>query len=438
MANLEVNFGGMNMRNPIGVAALNPAIAYARDPQVQADWLMRHVEADAGYIFISATRPQRSSPSEAKPALKFMKVQCPGFAARESIFSTGDIMATQFYLDKTLKVMSILKPQLPENVPMIAQPHVSGVDIEGWVNLCKVLEQAGADALELNVACPISLVGKEGDASVRLIEEVDNLEMRTLRKMHLTPSIGEIPEVLELIMRECVKAVGIPVGVKPSAEAGFPKCVALAKLCADAGARWVNNITAPVSIAPPDIYDKGGTPWKKVNFPLNPFAGVSGPANRYQCYKATATIALFVPEIDIGAIGGIVNPEHCVEVLMMGAKTVGLSSGFFWKGRKLLTDSVKFLGRFMDEQGYRNIDELVGAGLKYVKPVDETINWEEGKIAARVDKEKCIKCGVCADAYCPVPVKGADGFPVIDEVKCQGCGMCVAICPSEAIAIVRL
>jgi dihydropyrimidine dehydrogenase (NAD+) subunit PreA len=437
MANLEVNFGGMKMRNPIGVTPLNPAIAYAREPKVQADWLMRHVEAGAGYVFISATRPQRSSPAEAKPALKWLKIQCPGFATREALFTTGDIMATQFYLDKTLEVMSIIKKQMPKNVPIIAQPHVSGSDIETWVNLCKVLEEAGADALELNVACPISLVGREGDASVKLIEEVDTLEMRTLRKLGLTPTVGEIPEVLSVITKACVDAVKIPVGVKPSAEAGFPKCVALAKLLAEAGAAWVANITAPLSLAPPNIYDGGKSPWEKVHFPINPFAGVSGPADRYQCYKDTVTIALFVPEIDICAIGGLVNPEHCVEVLMLGAKAVGISSGFMWKGRKMITDSVAFLNHFMDEYGYEKMEDLIGVGLKYVRPVDDSIDWEEDKIAAKLDKGKCTKCGVCTDAFCPVPVKGEDGFPVIDESNCQGCGFCVAICPSGALSIER-
>src|SRR4030042_2565072 len=100
MANLEIKFGGLKMRNPIGVAALNPAIAYAREPKVQAEWLLRHVEAGAGYLYTSATRPQRSSPLEAKPSQKFMKMQCPGFASREGMHATGDIMAVQFYLDK--------------------------------------------------------------------------------------------------------------------------------------------------------------------------------------------------------------------------------------------------------------------------------------------------------------------------------------------------
>jgi len=438
MANLQVKFGGLKMRNPIGVAALNPAVAYARNPKVQADWLMRQVEAGAGYIFMSATRPQRSSPAEAKPSQKFMKMQCPGFASREGLFCTADIMAVQFYLDKALEVISIIKKQLPEDVPLIAQPHVSGADVEGWVKLCKVLEEAGADALELNVSCPIALVGKESDAAVKLIDEVDTLEMRTLRKLNLIPTVGEIPEVLSVVTKACVDAVKIPVGAKPSAEAGFPKCVALAKLLAEAGAAWVANITAPVSVAPPKIYERGRPLWEKVNFPISPFAAISGPADRYHCYKDTATIALHVPEIDIMAIGGIVNPEHCVEVLMMGAKTVGLSSGFIWKGNKMITKSVEFLNRFMDEQGYEKVEDFMGIGLKYVRPVDDSIDWEEDKIAAKVDKGKCIQCGVCWDAYCPVPAKGDDGFPVIDEDNCQGCGMCVAICPVEAISIVHL
>jgi len=123
---------------------------------------------------------------------------------------------------------------------------------------------------------------------------------------------------------------------------------------------------------------------------------------------------------------------------MTGAKTVGLSSGFFWKGRRFITDSVTFLNRFMDEQRYKKMEDLVGMGLNYVKPVDDSIDWKVGKIAAKVDQEKCIKCDVCSDGFCPVPVKGGDGFPMIDKNNCQGCGYCVAICPADALSIVDL
>jgi dihydropyrimidine dehydrogenase (NAD+) subunit PreA len=345
-------------------------------------------------------------------------------------------MAIQFYLDKTMEVMSLLKKQLPENVPIIAQPHVAGPDLKKWTHLCKLLEDAGADALELNF-CPISLVSEEetDKGAADLINRIDTLEMKTLRRLGLAPSIGEIPEILFEVTKACVDAVNIPVGLKPSAEAGFPKCVALAKLAAEAGAAYISNITASISVAPPNIYEKGRSPWEKVHFPISPFSGTSGPTDRYHCRKTVSTVALFVPEIDIMGIGGIVNPEQVIETMMLGAKTIALSSGFFWKGRKLLRDSIDFLSRFMDEQGYEKVEDLVGLGLQYVKPVDDTIDWMEGKIAAKVDKDKCTKCGTCYDSYCPVPTRGEDGYPKVNAANCQGCGFCMAICPSNAISI---
>lgn len=436
MANLISKFGGMKMRNPIGVAALNPAVAYAREPKVQAEWLMRHVEAGAGYLFISATRLQRSHPSEAYPSQKFIKMQTPGFAIREGIYATGDIMAIQSFLDKTLETMELIKKQVPEDVPIIAQPHVGEPNVDEWVKLCKILEQAGANGLELNF-CPISLVTKGESGSKNLMEQIDTLEMRTLRKLGLIPGMSEIPEIIQIIVKACTEAVKIPVGIKPSAEVGYPKCVALAKVAVDAGAKWVSNITGPISIAPPDIYNKGKSPWQKLFLSINPPCAISGSIDRYHCRKDTFNIAMFVPEVDIMAIGGIVNPEHAVEMLMLGARAIGLSSGFFWKGRKLITDMVNFLNNFMDEQGYQEIEDLVGAGLKYVRPIDNTFDWKVGQITARVKKNKCIKCGVCSDSFCPIPVTGADGYPAIEDNLCQACGMCVAICPADAIEVVK-
>ena len=437
MANLKTSFGGLSMRNPIGIAPLDPAIAYARQPRVHADWLLRHVEAGAGYLYLGGTRLQASDPKESQPSQKFLKIQCPGFANRESIHATGDITSTQFFLEKALEIIALVKLELPEDVPLIAQPNVPGADLEDWARLCRLLEEAGADALELNF-CPLSMAGKEQGTEGSLIDEVGTLEMRTLRDMGLVPGLGEIAEVLPIVIRECVQAVNIPIGLKPSAEVGFPRCVALAKLSMEAGAAWVANVTAGLTVAPPDICRGGRSPWEKVGLDINPFAGTCGPTNRYHCRKTTATIAKFVPEVDIMAIGGLVNPEHVVEMLMLGAKTVGLSSGFFWKGRALLRNSLTFLSRFLDENGYESVQEIVGMGLQYIQPVDDNTDWKVGQISARVDAAKCNGCGICTDSFCPVPVTRSDGYPWIDETKCQACGMCVATCPSEAISIERI
>ncbi|WP_367337900.1 indolepyruvate ferredoxin oxidoreductase subunit alpha [Aminivibrio sp.] len=50
-----------------------------------------------------------------------------------------------------------------------------------------------------------------------------------------------------------------------------------------------------------------------------------------------------------------------------------------------------------------------------------------------VDHEKCVVCGACLNLGCPAITK-KDGRIVIDPVPCNGCGLCVQICPKQAIS----
>ena len=55
---------------------------------------------------------------------------------------------------------------------------------------------------------------------------------------------------------------------------------------------------------------------------------------------------------------------------------------------------------------------------------------------AKVKGEICAACLVCVRA-CPfgVPFINADGYSEIDPTKCQGCGICAAVCPAKAIQL---
>jgi len=51
----------------------------------------------------------------------------------------------------------------------------------------------------------------------------------------------------------------------------------------------------------------------------------------------------------------------------------------------------------------------------------------------KVNQDACKACGVCLKTGCPALIKQENGKVTIDTLLCNGCGLCVQVCPFKAI-----
>jgi dihydropyrimidine dehydrogenase (NAD+) subunit PreA len=308
-----------------------------------------------------------------------------------------------------------------------------GVDGQKYAKLARMLEEAGADMIEINMSCPLPLMGDSAHQEAYPTDFSPEVSS-WMKSLGLTSTLGDIPSAITHVVKAVVEAVKCPVGPKPSPEIGFPRMAAILKTIANAGAKYAVNISNPLSVAPPDIYRQG-----KGKYPafgdLNPLAGVIGPMNRCHAIKCLVAGSLFVPELDYAIAGGIVTPEHMVEAMMLGAKQIQISSGLYWEGIKIIPRFISFLVTYMNKQSYESVNDFVGLGLQYIKPVDENTDFGAYQAVARIDVGKCTQCGKCAPNFCFALSRDALGNSIVDERECIACGLCAAICPFDAISI---
>jgi dihydroorotate dehydrogenase/Pyruvate/2-oxoacid:ferredoxin oxidoreductase delta subunit len=425
MADLSVTFAGKKLRTPIGVsshALTNPG----HDPQALADHLKGYVDVGAAFVHTPFINPELKHPKGMAPAYKFMPVRSTEPFAMEGLLVACDAERIMCRLEDGLKLVELLKKSLPPDVIVISNLIGPGSDAEGWAEHCKKFENAGTDMIEMNVSCPLPAATAEAVgayAKGELSEAAGAL-------------LGDSPALLIPVVEAVVKAVTIPVGVKLTPETGFPRLVGLAEAIKKAGAKFISGINAPITCSPPDIYNEGKAKW--VGIEDNMICAALGPMDRFLCYRNLATLSMFVPGIDLAAIGGLVEPEHVVEAMMLGGRICEFSSGLFWRGTDLIKDTVDFLeNKYMPRMGYKSVEDFIGIGVSHIKPMEE-IDWRMEEFVSTVDDRKCIRCGACANSICMARTLKENPLRIeVDEDLCYGCGLCQSICPANAISIIE-
>jgi dihydropyrimidine dehydrogenase (NAD+) subunit PreA len=278
---------------------------------------------------------------------------------------------------------------------------------ESWAKYVPMIEDTGADGLELNFGCPHGM-SERGMGS----------------------AVGQVPEYIRQTTEWCKEVAHVPVIIKLTPN--VTNILGPAKAAKDGGADAVSLINTLNSIMRVD-YD---------TLTMYPSTDGKGSHGGY-CGPAVKPIALhMVAEIarnemmrglPISGIGGVTDWRDAVDFLALGASNVQVCTAAMVYGFKIVDDLVSGLTHFLRDKGMSSVADLVG------RAVPSVTDWQylnlNYVVKARINQDLCIKCGrchiVCEDASHQAithTVNGERRFEVIDE-ECVGCNLCVSVCP---------
>lgn len=434
---LNVKFAGVEFRSPIGLSAVGSISGKNVTPEEVAGVLLKLTDMGAGFLYVHGAYTSEQTEKKLLEIAKDIRLPEPPASRRamrietkgvrfglEGMFGAGAGLDNARKMRKrwpeSQELVEILRKKRPQNVPLIANVGGLGGLPDSYVDAARAFEEVGVDLVELNLGSP---------RAAQMAGSVEWYYNQQFPPANMGGLLGDNPDIVEKITREVVKAVKIPVGIKITPETGFPRVIELARRIKGAGASYIHAVNLSTSIAPPNIYDRGKTTWPFAD--SNPLVSASGPWLRQILYKDVALITKLVPGIDIAAAGGLSSPENCVEVLMLGARLSQLCTAVLLKGMVLIRQCDQFLRKFMAEQGYRTVDEIIGRAQEQVCYGEDT-DFSAGKVIATLDEAKCTKCELCLTTLCAV-IHPDNGRPRIDTERCTGCGRCIIMCPKDAL-----
>jgi len=228
------------------------------------------------------------------------------------------------------------------------------------------------------------------------------------------------------MLKAAKSTVRIPVIVKVSAN-----WQSLPKIAAKAERSGADAISALDSIGPVLAIDvESGKPYLGS---VNGEGWLSGAAIHPIAVKNVADIARTV-KIPVIGIGGVTRGRDVVEMIMAGAHCVELCTAPLVYGLKVVNRIKQELAEFMQQKKYMSLQEFRGAALKKIQ--SQTKESKE-KLHPNVDTQECTHCGLCVK-LCPYQALIIEKDQVtLDKNKCLSCGLCHSVCPHHAITLRR-
>ncbi|WP_367161194.1 NAD-dependent dihydropyrimidine dehydrogenase subunit PreA (plasmid) [Kozakia baliensis] len=281
---------------------------------------------------------------------------------------------------------------------------------ESWKAILPIVEETGADGIELNFGCP-----------------------HGMSERNMGAAVGQVPEYVEMVTRWCKQNTRMPVIVKLTPN--ITNILAPAKAATRGGADAVSLINTIQSVIGVDLDQMVPIP---VVGGKGTHGGYCGPAVKPIALRMIGDIARDeeIGGIPISGIGGISSWRDAAEFLAMGSSTLQVCTAAMHYGFRIVEDMIDGLSSWMDDKGYHTLADVTGRAIPNFVPWNK-LNLKF-KTIANIDQEACVKCGLCyiacEDTSHQSIAKGLVGnerrYEVIEE-ECVGCNLCAHVCPID-------
>ncbi|HJO25813.1 MAG: NAD-dependent dihydropyrimidine dehydrogenase subunit PreA [Planctomycetes bacterium] len=227
------------------------------------------------------------------------------------------------------------KAAYPEHV-LIAS-IMEEMNKDRWQEITSRVQDAGVDALELNLSCPHGLPERAMGAAM-----------------------GQDPDIVGEVTGWVTEVARIPVWAKMTPNITDITEPSLAAVAAGAdGLAAINTILCVVGINLETL-----RPMPTVEGHSVP-GGYSGPAIRPIALRQVMEIARACPTASVSGMGGIECAEDAIQFMLVGAHTVQICTGAMLKGYEMIDELKSGLAAFMQAHDFTTVDEIVGQSLPY-------------------------------------------------------------------------